>query len=531
MASWKRFFNTPTPLKNQGGNSSELMGSTALSQQNSIRETFTGPSNRFERYNQFDILDRDPIVNQALNTIAEFCTQENHFTKLPFDLRYGEDISDTETIIIKETLSKWCYINTFKNRLFYIVRNTLKYGDTFFVRDPETFELHYVDPRNVEKIVVDETQGKKVHSYFIRNVSLNLANKIFTHDTRDQHATGFYNFNSTPRTQNSVGQSTEIPAQHVVHITLNSTGMDYISWPFSASIIDPVYKTAKQKELLEQAFLIYTIQRAPERRAFYIYTGDKPSHQAMQYVERFKNELHQKRIPTRQTDGQQSLIDGGYNAQHILEDFYFPVNSEGQGPRVEMLSGSDAMASGVDNLAFFNNLILRGLGIPTSYIPNSGEESQITFNDGKTGVALLQEWRFAQSCMRIQRLLIDVFDFEFKLFCKKRGLIFNSSEFNLEFEEPQSFGEYRQMEKDSTQLNVVQQALGIEFISKRFALKRFGGFSDEEIKENERLWKEENKSKIVDKVADIEIGDLQNIGLNNVGIKKPSGEEDEDETE
>ena len=1056
MATWKRFFNTPSgPISRGNQQSNDGIGLSKYS--SGLKEVYTGPTNRLHRYDQFDQLDRDPVINSALNIIAEFCTQENQFTKLPFYFNFNESTSDAETSVLRSNLNHWARINGFRKRMFYIFRNILKYGDIFFIRDPETYEWLYIDPRNIEKIVVDESKGKTISSYFVRNISLNLSQKIATHDTKTAQAnyTGLMPNTLVGRqTQGSLQSAqnmtqmdvVEIPAEHIVHLSLNSTGMDYINWPFSASILESVYKPAKQKELLENAFLIYTIQRAPERRVFYVYTGDAPAHKAMEFVERFKYELHQKRIPTRDGGGN-SIIDGTYDPQclsmdtmiplldgrslsltdltneynsgvqnwtysvdpktgeilpgkiswsgitrknaevvkltldngkeliltpdhkipvwgkgyvevkdikigedslysfetkqksisknnrntytqvfdhkhkeyrfthrivaefmksknvhdtfiynenylnedkttvhhidynsknnnpdnlcfmnfydhleyhrnnsfwnvktekekqvikdkiskslvdyfesddykksehrrksviHIksvfesygvdfyienlkkansvfiekiktdkefkeswankisesnkghknnqeivfcedyfkiivketisnnfkmsdtlqslnessdfkyqfrksnpqitkkinkinydfmqhkrlkkillmagfkswkefcsslgksynepkkksyrtdtqnqpvnytfrqlqfihnelinskdklyevveslkknneyikafeednkrnedydvytintknvstsrilntlnyfnytgwkdfkeksknfnhkvvkieylsdridtgcitidqneefhnhhnfaldcgifvknsmTEDFFIPVNSEGQGPRIETLPGGDAMASGVDNLKFFNNLITRGLGIPSSYIPTDGEDSQITYNDGRTGVALLQEWRFAQHCKRLQSLIRDEFDAEFKKYCFKRGTMINNGDFTIEFEEPQSFAEYRQMQKDSDQLNVLSTASGLPYIAKRFALKRFGGMTDEEIKENEKLWKEENRGKIKGTVADIEdIHDIEDIDLNNVGIKKPKGEED-----
>ena len=532
MATWKRFFNTPAPTS-YGNKSNETTGVSYANFSSGLKDFYTGPANRLERYNQFDILDRDPIVSAALNTIAEFCTQENDQTKLPLYINYFDESNETEIVVLKESLKKWAYINDFRKRMFLIVRNTLKYGDTFFVRDPETYEWHYIDPRNVEKIAVDNNDGKKIHSYYIRNISINLVNKIFTHDTKNAQVnyTGLiqtqpYNSSSQPNISNS--QSTEISAKHVIHISLNSAGMDYVNWPFSASILESVYKPAKQKELLENAYLIYKVQRAPERRVFYIYTGDLNANKAMEHIERVKNEMHQRRIPSR-TGGGASILDATYDPLSMLDDYFLPVNAEGQGPRVETLPGGEALSSGVDDLLYFNNAILRGLGIPSSYIPTGGEDSQSIYNDGKTGVAFLSEWRFSQFCQRLQKFFQDSFDFEFKLFLKKRGIQINSGDFNLEFEEPQSFSEYRRMEKDQTMLNVLQQADSIEYFSKRFVLKRFAGLTEEEIIENERLWKEENKGKVKDKVADIDLNNFEDISLNTVGIKKDeSGDDDED---
>lgn len=541
MATWKRFFTTPnvTTVNRTTSSSGGGMDATGSDYYEGLKQVFTGPANRIERYNQFDHIDRDPVVNTSLNTIAEFCTQENDYSKSPFWVRYVDDSNEVEVSILKEMLQKWIYTNDFRKRTYYIFRNLLKYGDQFFVRDPETYEWHYVDARNIEKIIVDENEGKKITSYFIKNVSLNLANKVMTHDTRKQNLnyTGMIPNTMTGRTtqgaetsaERSQGhtQSLEIDAKHVIHISLNSTGLDYINWPFSSSVLDSVYKPAKQKELLQDAYLIYRVQRAPERRTFFIPTGDMPPHKAMAYVERVKNEMHQKRIPSRSASNNNvSMTDTTYNPQNILQDFYFPVNAEGVGPRVEVLPGGEALSSGVDDLLHFNNELMRGLGVPSSYIPTTGEDTNTLFNDGKVGTAFISEWRFAQYCKRLQALIRDEFDYEFKLFCKKSGVTISSSDFSLEFEEPQSFSEYRQMEKDTQMLSIMTQAMGVPHLSKQFILKRFCNFTEEEVIENERLWMQENKDKTKGSMADTGLDASGDVGLRDIGISPSTADMD-----
>jgi len=75
-----------------------------------------------------------------------------------------------------------------------------------------------------------------------------------------------------------------INAEHVVHLSM-SDGLDNM-FPFGQSILEQVFKVYKQKELLEDAIIIYRVQRAPERRVFYIDVGNMPTHLAMQFVER-----------------------------------------------------------------------------------------------------------------------------------------------------------------------------------------------------------------------------------------------------
>ena len=52
--------------------------------------------NRVERYTQYDQMDMDSEINAALDTIAEFGTQEDTDTELPFRIKYNTDATEAE---------------------------------------------------------------------------------------------------------------------------------------------------------------------------------------------------------------------------------------------------------------------------------------------------------------------------------------------------------------------------------------------------------------------------------------------------
>lgn len=535
MATWQRFFTSHSAPSTSANGYSKATNTQGTSPSNSsfvsfLPEVYAGAPNRIERYQQFESMELDGMINAALNTIAEFCTQENNHTHLPFVIQFKTtDATDTEKETLEESLKQWCYINDFRTRIYHIFRKTLVYGDCFFVRDPETFEWIFVDPKNVEKVAVDELKGKVADSYFFRDLDLNVATKTLS----TAKSPGKYFVPAglpTPGNPNYPGQNTwsspgsqsrfskannttEIPAEHVIHLSLN-TGLEPY-WPFGNSILEPVFKSHKQKELLEDSMVIYRVQRAPERRVFYVDTGTLPSHKAMAFVERVKNEVQQRRIPSR-TGGGSAIMDAAYNPLSILEDYWFPQNSDGKGSRVELLPGGADIGT-INDLLYFNNQLVRGLGVPSSYLPTGPEDSNVAYSDGKTGAAYIQEWRFSKFCRRIQNLLIKYFDYEFKLFLKQKGIIIESSQFELDMEEPESFAEYRAIEKDTAHFNILSQALGVPFFSKRFALKRYGGLSEAEILENEKLWREENKNKLKSTASAAGIEE-PGVSLRNVGI-------------
>lgn len=469
-----------------------------------LPEVYSGHPNRVERYNQYENMDMDSEINACLDIIAEFSTQLNDTNNTPFEVAYADKPTDHEVDIIRKQLQQWVKLNKLDQRIFKLFRNAIKYGDQVFVRDPETFELYWVDMSKVMRIIVNESEGKRPEQYVVRDInpnfqSMTVAQKTTT-DYMTNPVTGTISGSANYTMPNGgvgggVGNSrfmtamneTCLDAKHVVHISLNE-GLD-VFWPFGRSVLEQIYKVFKQKELLEDAVLIYRVQRAPERRIFKIDVGNMPSHLAMAFVERVKNEMHQRRIPT-VTGGGNNIMDASYNPLSINEDYFFPVTAEGRGSSVDTLQGGQNLGE-IDDLKYFNNKMARGLRVPSSYLPTGPDDSDRALTDGKVGTALIQEYRFNQYCERLQSLIVQKLDDEFKMFLKWRGFNIDSSLFSLQFNAPQNFASYRQAELDTARIQAFTSLEQLPYMSKRFMLQRFLGLTEDEIQENEELWREE----------------------------------------
>jgi hypothetical protein len=490
-----------------------------------LPEVYSGHPNRIERYNQYENMDSDSEINACLDILAEFCTQATANDALPFQVKYTDKPTDHEIDIIKKQLQQWVKLNKLDQRIFRIFRNTLKYGDQIFVRDPETFEMYWVDMTKVARVIVNESEGKQPEQYVIRDINPNFQNlSIAVKTTTDYQSTppsGAYvaPYNYTAPNAGAGGQGgsgsrfsaamneTVLDAKHVIHLGL-SEGLDYY-WPFSMSVLETIFRVFKQKELLEDAVLIYRTARAPERRVFKIDVGNMPSHMAMAFVDRVKNEIHQRRIPSN-TGGGQHIMDSSYNPLSINEDYFFPQTADGRGSSVETLPGGSNLGE-IDDLKYFNNKMCRGLRVPSSYLPTGPDDSDRPMNDGRVGTALIQEYRFNQYCERLQRLIITKLDDEFKMFMRWRGFNIDSGLFSIAFNPPQNFASYREAELDTTRVTTFQALEQIPYMSKRFLLKRYLGLTEEEIAENEELWSEERDQA---EPAGTTGSDLRGVGVN-----------------
>jgi len=507
--SWKKYF-TPVNVSNNGGSMSPISGRgrpgpARANYSSFLPDVYAGSPNRVEKYMQYDTMDMDSEVNAALDILAEFCTQKDKENRTPFQTFFKGAPTSTEVKILKDALQKWVKEQQFETRIFRIFRNTLKYGDCFFVRDPQTQKWLYVDPSKVNKIIVNESEGKVPEQYGIKDINFNFVNLIATtpHNTTNTSPSGSSSYTSgggfgrgmvgaaaqPPGTRFSNAQNEiTVDAKHVVHISL-SEGLD-TNYPFGNSILESVFKVYKQKELLEDAIIIYRIQRAPERRIFYVDVGNMPAHMAMSFVERVKNEIQQRRIPS-STGGGNNVIDASYNPLSVNEDYFFPQTAEGRGSKVETLPGGTNLGE-ITDLRYFTNKLFRALRIPASYLPTAIDEQPNNISDGKVGTAYIQELRFNEYCKRLQSMIVETFDLEFKLWLNNNGINIDNSLFELKFNSPQNFAAYRQSELDTARAATFIQVVQIPHLSKRFAMKRFLGMTEEEIKENEKLWREEN---------------------------------------
>lgn len=547
--SWKKYF-TPvstsgslSPISGGGG-----AGPARSNYSSYLPDVYSGHPNRLERYGQYDTMDSDSEVNAALDILAEFCSQTNEENMTPFGVQFKDKATPTEVKIISKYLQQWTKLNKFDTRIFKLVRNTFKYGDCFFVRDPETQQWMYVDPAKVDKIIVNESDGKKPEQYVIRDINPNLVSLNATAinpTAASGNSQGGANFlqggggqrgmtgsyGTSGATQGGNGSrfmlqqnQFNIDAKHVIHISL-SEGLDN-NFPFGNSLLESIFKVYKQKELLEDAIIIYRVQRAPERRVFYIDVGNMPSHLAMGFVERIKNEINQRRIPS-VTGGGQSVIDSSYNPLSINEDYFFPQTAEGRGSKVEILPGGTNLGE-IDDLRYFTNKLFRALRIPSSYLPTGADDGGSNFNDGRVGTAYIQELRFNKYCERLQSLMNGTFDLEFKLYLNNKGINIDPNIFAVKFQEPQNFASYRQTEMDNARISTFASLVEVPYISKRFALKRFLGLSQEEMAENQELWEEENLENNTDLSSSAELrsagitaggigGDMDNLGSADAG--------------
>lgn len=431
-------------------------------------QVMSGSGGRLANYNQYDQMDADIDISRSLDIIAEEMSDKDSKTDLPFTITWqkedNQDVSDTTIVTVRAALRQWASLQDLHKRVFSTARCLVKYGDCFFRKNSDTRKWAYVHPSQVVGIEVDEYSNKI--SYHLKRLG-------------------------GPMQSSSFGTKNEsvdiVPAAAMIHFSMSDDMGD--SAPFGASVLKPIFRVYRQLSLLEDAVIIYRIVRAPERRVFYIDVGNMNQQQVKRYLESVKTEIRQKRTPGTTNNGMKDSVDGAFDAQSLQSDFFFPVTAAGKGSRVETLPGG-AEDFGTNLLKAFQEKIFRGLRIPTSYMGGS-DAAGAQSNDGKVGIAYIEELRFAKFIGRLQDRLNEVYDEEFKIYMKVCGLQIDDEVFALKLPDPANFALYRQTALDAELVSAFKNVEDSEYLSRRFVLKRYLGLTDDELQMNEVMLKEE----------------------------------------
>jgi hypothetical protein len=252
--------------------------------------------------------------------------------------------------------------------------------------------------------------------------------------------------------------------------------------------------------MLETAMVIYRVVRAPERRIYYIDTGNLQGHEREAAIEKQRLRLMQKQA----TKGNSGDISTEYDPHSTSEDIFIPTNSQGKGSRVETLAGGQALGE-VRDVQYFLNKLAAGLRIPSSMIDSASEDgNKDQYSDMRVGQVYQIEIRYMGHVKRIQRYLESKLHADFDTFCKQRDVIIEDG-ITLKINEPTSFSLYKDIEVNQSLLNVFNSSLSITTLSKRVAMQKYLNFNEEELRNNE-------------------MAKLTQLGLDKATIKKVSQE-------
>ena len=260
------------------------------------------------------------------------------------------------------------------------------------------------------------------------------------------------------------------------------------------SYLNKAYIPLNQLNNIEDALLIYRIARAPERRVFYIDTGQLPRSKADTYMKEVIRQLRNK-IEYDPTTGK---IKESANNMSLLDDIYLPRSAEGRGTEVSTLQGGQNLGE-INDLDYFKIKLFRALNVPFTRWSELNAPAGVL---GRAQEITRDEVKYRKFIVRLRNCYNALFT---KLLRKQLALknIIKENEFNEEYENimfvwssDSFFAELRDFEVLNERLNVVDRMspnVGIYF-SKQYILREVMKYTDEEIDQMDKEIEQEKKS-------------------------------------
>lgn len=283
----------------------------------------------------------------------------------------------------------------------------------------------------------------------------------------------------------------EIPSESIVEVNSGLMDNRHNIW---ISYLNKAYIPLNQLNNIEDALLIYRIARAPERRVFYIDTGQLPRSKADTYMKEVIRQLRNK-IEYDPTTGK---IKESANNMSLLDDIYLPRSAEGRGTEVSTLQGGQNLGE-INDLDYFKIKLFRALNVPFTRWSELNAPAGVL---GRAQEITRDEVKYRKFIVRLRNCYNALFT---ELLRKQLALknIIKESEFNEEYENimfvwssDSFFAELRDFEVLNERLNVVDRMspnVGIYF-SKQYILREVMKYTDEDIEQMDKEIEQEKKS-------------------------------------
>jgi hypothetical protein len=310
--------------------------------------------NRMQLYADYEMMDRDPIINSALDIYSDESTLADQFGDIL-------TIKCNKTNIQKILYNLFYDVLNIEFNLWPWIRNMAKYGD-FFLKLDIAEELGVVNARPFSSYEIERWE-------------------------EFDEATGEYKI----KFKHVSNQSNEFDVFEIAHFRMLS---DSNFLPYGRSMLEGARQEFQKLMMLEDAMLIHRIMRAPEKRIFKIDIGNIPPNEVDTFMEQIINKM--KKIP--HVDPKTGNYNLRFNLNNMLEDYYLPVRGGQSSTSIDTLPGMTF--TGIDDINYVKDKMMAALKIPKPFL---GYSEAV---EGKTTLASL-DIRFARTIERIQKIAVS----------------------------------------------------------------------------------------------------------------------------
>jgi len=281
------------------------------------------------------------------------------------------------------------------------------------------------------------------------------------------------NFNKS-----STGKKIKLPFDSIVYTDSGKYDNDGIPVSYIRKAMKPINDMLS----LENAAIIYRLTRAPEKRAFYVDTGQLPTQKSEEYVKalmsRFKTKLDYDVRTGEIKTANQNLIAA-------TVDYWMPRRGGSASTEIQMISESgNPLNTLIDELNYFKKKAYQALKIPSNRVQDTP-----SFSMGLSGTIDREEIKFSQFIDRLKNRYLEGLYHMIMVQLLTTGKM-SKDEFEaikpkirIDIQNNDFFAESKRLELLTTRLNVISSLndhIGTLF-SQEFVFKEVLGMNDEEI--------------------------------------------------
>lgn len=223
------------------------------------------------------------------------------------------------------------------------------------------------------------------------------------------HIEEYYVYNDKGISENSI-QGIKLTTDSVVmvHSGMIDSGTNMITGHLQKAI-----KPTNQLRMLEDAIVIYTMTRAPDRRIFYVDVGNLPKIKAEQYVKDFMDKFKNKLVYNASTG---EIADSKKNLS-MIEDFWMPRRDGGKSTEITTLQGSQSLIQ-ADFVTYFQNKLYSSLNVPKGRF-----QQEQGFTLGRSQEITREELKFNKFVGRLRVRFSGLFQDMLRIQLIAKGLI------------------------------------------------------------------------------------------------------------
>lgn len=430
-----------------------------------------------ELVTRYRSMSMQPEVQQAIDEIVNEAISVDSHEKV-VEVQLGDtELSDRVKEMVSEEFENILRMMDFSNQAYEIFQRFYVDGriNYHIIIDEENLgegikELRYLDPRKIR--LIRETDSRTLD----KNTGLPMKRVKKEYFMYSENGFGSATNSPSASTQSMTGY--RIAKDSIARVT---SGLMNETQSLVLSHLHRAIKPLNQLRVLEDATIIYTLTRAPERRIFYVDVGNLPKAKAEQYLTdmmaRHKNKLQYDSATGEMSDSRKFMT--------MTEDFWFPRREGNRSTEVDTLAGGASLNDN-DNLSYFQKKLYKSLGVPVSRL-----EPENMYSFGRVSEMSRDEIRFAKFIRRLRARFSILFDTVLEKQLVLKGIL-TPDEWNevkdlirYDFMKDNYFEELKQMEIIRERVNTlrdVEEHVGV-YYSRAWVRKNILFMSEEEQEE------------------------------------------------